>query len=413
MKKILTHPLFKGSAIVFGGAMINNILAYAYHLVVGRILGPAQYGELAALISIFYILNAPSNVLQSVLVKFFSTLKAKNDMRQAKRLYVVVLKYSALMIGIVFIILIPCIPFIAGFLKVTTHAYIIWLYMIFALFVFGVINTSVFQAFQLFGKMTLIANIGSVARLIGGAVGAFFGVGWTLVASVASGLFTYGISLLPLKFLLTRKSKPLQLSTKDALIYSIPTLIAITAITAIYSQDVILVKHFFSPRAAGLYSSLSVLGKIIFFASSAICTVTFPILAERNALNRQYGKIVAVSLLGVGGISFGLTGIYYLFPDLVIHMLFGEAFGAASPLLAGFGLFISFFSLSYLLTMMYLALGKTRVWIIVAAAAILQIVLISMQHSTLVEVIGSNIAVSVGLFASLLLYYPYAIRQHS
>jgi len=90
------HPFVKGSAIMFGGTMIANVLAYLYHLVVGRILGPVGYGELAALISIFYILNSPSIVVQNILVKFFSQLKAKRDYGQAKRLFLRITRLLAI-----------------------------------------------------------------------------------------------------------------------------------------------------------------------------------------------------------------------------------------------------------------------------------------------------------------------------
>ena len=96
MKKILAHPFIKGSAIMFGGTMVTNVLAYLYHLVVGRILGPVGYGELAALLSIFYILNSPSIVIQNILVKFFSQLKAKQDLGQAKRLFLRITRYLLL-----------------------------------------------------------------------------------------------------------------------------------------------------------------------------------------------------------------------------------------------------------------------------------------------------------------------------
>lgn len=206
MKKIFSkaaayakHPFIKGSAIVFGGTMIANIMAYLYHLVVGRLLGPVGYGELAALISIFYILNSPSIVVQNILVKFFSQLHAKHDYGQAKRLFLRITKLLiAVEIGL-FLILLPFVSMIATFLHITDHINLIWLYLMFAAFLLSIINLSLLQAFQQFLPMTIINSLGSVLRLGLGAIGAVFGVGWALLANAVAGLAGYLATFLPLK----------------------------------------------------------------------------------------------------------------------------------------------------------------------------------------------------------------------
>ena len=74
LRSLLLHPFVKGGLVVMGGAMAANVSAYLYHLIVGRILGPVAYGELAALLALFFILNVPSSVLQTISVKFFPHL---------------------------------------------------------------------------------------------------------------------------------------------------------------------------------------------------------------------------------------------------------------------------------------------------------------------------------------------------
>src|SRR3989338_11012715 len=182
MKGILAHPFIKGSAVMFAGTMLANVLAYFYHLVVGRMLGPAGYGELAAIFSIFYILNSPSIVIQNILVKFFSQLKAKQDLGQAKRLFLRITRYLLLIEVILLFILLPFVSSVAAFLRITEQLYLIWLYLMFASFVFGIVNISILQAFQQFVEIAVINTLGGVLRLVFGAVGALFGVGWTLLS---------------------------------------------------------------------------------------------------------------------------------------------------------------------------------------------------------------------------------------
>lgn len=402
------HPVVKGSAIMFGGTMLTNVLAYLYHLVVGRILGPVGYGELAALLSIFYILNAPATVLQNILVKFFSRFKAKNDYGQAKQLLFGISRSVFLVEIGFFVLLVPFIPAASAFLRIDDRLNLIWLYLMFASFVFSIVNVSALQAFQLFFPLSVVVSLGGLLRLIFGAVGALFGVGWTLFSNVLASIIAYVATFLPLRGLLAHKARPITISPSSALYYSIPVFISILSITALFSQDVVLVKHFFSAREAGLYSSLSVLGKIIFFASASLAYVAFPVLAERKELGKPYGKIVFMSLVLVAGMSFGVTLFYFLFPSFVVNLLFGKAFEGASGLLGQFGLFISFYTLSNLFTSMYLALGKTGVWVLTALAAVIQAVVITISHGSLSIVIVNNALVAAGLFIALLLYYPYA-----
>lgn len=411
MRKIITHPFFRNSAIMFAGTMLTNVLAYLYHLVVGRILGPVGYGELAALISIFYILNAPSMVVQNILVKFFTQLKAKNDHGQAKRLF---LRISRLLLFIeigVFLLMVPLLGKFASFLHIHDRLNLIWLYLMFASFIFTIVNVSALQAYQKFVAISAVNALGGIIRLGFGTIGAFFGVGLALFSNVIAGIATYLATYIPLKTLLSYKEHAITLSPANAFLYSVPTFVAVFSVTALYSQDVILVKHFFDPQQAGLYSSLSVLGKIIYFASSSLGFVAFPMLAERKELGKPYGIIVLLSLGIVALISFGLTLFYYLFPALVVNLLFGEAFTSVSHLLGPFGLFISLYTLCNLTSTMYIALGKTKIWIFTVIAAITQAVFISMQHSSLSIVIWNNTLVVGALLIVLLLYYPYANRK--
>ena len=74
----IAHPLAKGSFIILVGSMVANVGAYAYHVLVGRLLGPVIYGEFSALLSLFYIINIGSGVVQTILAKFFHNFVQEN-----------------------------------------------------------------------------------------------------------------------------------------------------------------------------------------------------------------------------------------------------------------------------------------------------------------------------------------------
>src|SRR3989344_3766281 len=75
INKLINHPLFSGSAIMFVGSMGANAINYLYHLIMGRLLGPVEYGVLASLYSIMYLISIiPSSASVSI-VKFISSAK--------------------------------------------------------------------------------------------------------------------------------------------------------------------------------------------------------------------------------------------------------------------------------------------------------------------------------------------------
>lgn len=406
IKNIISHPLMKNSVVVFAGSMGANIAGWLYHLIVGRILGTESYGELAALLSLFYIFNVPSNVLQTVLVKFFSIMKAKEERGQAKLLIRVgtmrILLFEA--IGLVIILVIA--SNIASFLHIESSLNIIWLYLVLATYMISIINGSAIQGFQLFTAFSVLNTAGMFIRLIFGILFAFFGVGWTLIGNVLSNILNYGLTFIPLRKLARLSEKPLTINRKSALGFSVPAFMTTLGVTLLFSQDVLLVKHFFTSHDAGIYASLSILGKVIFFATGTISFVLFPVLSEARASGTSHTHYVRFGLFVIGSMCLALTVLYYLFPNYVI-LAFGPAFSQATPYLGSFALFISFFSLASVMMNILLAIDKMAVWIFTLTASLTQLILINIFHGAIITIININIAISVALFFSLLLYYAY------
>jgi O-antigen/teichoic acid export membrane protein len=396
-KKNTQSQFIRNTAIVMGGSLIGNVLSYAYHVVIGRILGPVQYGELGALLSLFYILNVPSGVIQTGLIKYFSVLKARNHNPQAKELFIKSLKILGFAGIVSFVLLTPFFPSIAGFLQIKNIWNLVILYGVFIAYILMVPAMAYLSGYQLFATSVVIINIAAFLRIAIGAIGAFFGVTWTLFANVLSNLAMTGMSFVPLKNLLKEKSVPLSISNKRVVSYGLPMLVALLAGTSLYSMDVVLVKHFFDAYSAGIYTSLSVLGKIIFFASFAITSVLFPTIAERKEKGRGYRHVLWMGAGCVAAISAVVTTVYFLFPTFVVHMLFGSAYDEASMYIGWFGLFLSFVSLSTLFIQSYLAAGRTIVAYVATCAAITQILLIWLFHGSLMQIITVNVAVTGAL----------------
>ncbi len=236
----LSHPLLRGSTIVFVGTMLTNVSAYLFQLLVGRILGPQLFAELASLLALFAILNVPSAVLQTILVKYFSSLKAKNENGQSKQLLIMTTKWLAGLEVIILLLVLPLIPYLASFLHIYQHEYFIWLYLIFSTALLGTLNSSVLQAYQKFGESMILTNIVMLLRLFLGVIAAYVGVGMILISNIVANAIAYILSFVPLLSMFRYKSERFIFSKKHILQYSLPTFFTVLGLNSLNNQDIIL-----------------------------------------------------------------------------------------------------------------------------------------------------------------------------
>src|SRR3989344_4146763 len=78
------NHLLHHSLIILAGAMIVNLLNYAYQLVMGRLLGPEEYGVLGALFSLIYIITFSFGTLKTVVMRFSAGYIAKKKLGKVK-----------------------------------------------------------------------------------------------------------------------------------------------------------------------------------------------------------------------------------------------------------------------------------------------------------------------------------------
>lgn len=411
LRRISSHSLAKNSAIVMAGSMGANVGSYLYHLVMGRLLGPIAYGELSSLLSIFYIFSVPLNVGAVVLVKFISSMKAHDDLGQVRTLFVKVTKVCVIgcIVGLPLMYIFA--PFISGFLRIQSNFLFLLVYITFAFSLLTVIASSALQGYQKFLWVSIFGAGAILLKLSISIPAVRWGVYGVLLATVITGVIMYVLYLIPLRFIFSVKAKKLTLTTREAFTYAIPSLCMILGMTSLYSTDMILVRHFFPAYEAGLYASLTVLGKIIFYASSAVSIVIFPVLSERTAKGEKGTKLIFIGLGTVTAVSAGITLFYFVFPEFIIRMFFGSSYIQGAPLLGLFGIFLVLYSIGNMFTTISMALGKLTIWYVPVVCALIQIAGINLYHDSVMSVIWVNIITSLVLVLSLLGYYMKRIYE--
>lgn len=375
-------------------------------MVLGRMLGPADYGIFSSLLSLTYVYGIPVSVLTLVSLKYISSLREGKRTEEAIGFYHWFSKKIIWFSFFCFILSFAITPFVTNFLHLPSFFLVILINLFSLVSIYSSFCSSVLQGFLRFDLHTVVSILSALLKMIIAVI--FVYLGWRVTGAVFS-LFLYSlISLfLVIFFIKTKinlpkdKIKEVSVAFKEMSRYAIPVFLSSVALTSFYTTDILLVKNLFSEEEAGLYASLALFGKIVFFASSSINLVMFPLVSGKKAKGENYRKIYLTSLFMVFSVSLCLTLVYFLFPRLMINLLFGSQYLAIAPLLGLFAVFMTFYSMVSLTVNFFLAITKTVVIVLPLLAAILQIGLIFLFHDSIGQVVLINIYVLGGLFFSL------------
>lgn len=406
LSNLVKHPFFLSSVIMTVGATLANFLNYLFHLIIGRMLGPSDYGELVAVITLIGFLGMIPSSLNLVVVKYISAAKNKKEALGLVNWF----RNKTLILSTFFLFLIIVTsPLVTSYLNLTNIYYLFLVAVAFFFSLLSFLNRSILQGLLRFKEMVINLLSENFIKLLLSIILVFIGfqVGGVMVGFVLSAFLGWNISNYYLRDY--KKQVSVVVKIKPIVFFIIPVFIQSISITALYSSDIILVKHFFPSYEAGVYAALSTLGKIIFFGAAPISAVMFPLVSQMHSKGQTYNKVFIYSLFITSIFALSMLIVYWLFPNFIINLLYGTAYQQAAYLLVWFGIFITMFTISTLLINFYLSIGLTRIVILPLIASIIQIIGIYLFHHTLLEVIIVSIIVTALLLGVLLIYFFYRI----
>lgn len=391
------------------GSNATNAINYIYHLIMGRILGPVNYGELVTLFSLIGLIAILPGTMGLAIVKRVSALKSAEEKAYFMNWFSSKVFIFSVIVVVIVIILAPVTT---TFLNVNDSKLVILTGVTFLFSLPSLFNRSVLQgllnfkkiilsilsenSFKLMMGVTLVMVGFSVyGAIIGFAVATFVGW-WISRPNISTNISERASKDINLRFLLA---------------YSGPVLVQSIATTSLASTDLILVKHFLSSSDAGIYAALSNLGKIILYGTGPISAVMFPIVSSRHSQGLGYLKVFVYSFFATMGIAGGVLIFYGLFPRFAILLLYGSLYLSGEKLLILFGVYMTLFTLSSLVINYYLSIGKMKIVIFPLIAAILQIIGIWFYNYSIFAIILTSIITGALLLFSLLVYFLYETKN--
>ena len=403
---LIKHPLFSGSMVMLIGSNAVSLLNYLYHIVMVRLLAPPSYGELVALFSLIGLLGVLSSSLNLVVIKFVSAAKDNSEVRGIVSWF----NSKIFIFSVVIFLLITFFSsFMSSFLKIENNLLIVLIALPSLLGLASLLYKSVLQGLLKFDRVILSTFVESGLKLILGAILVY--VGFSVGGAVAGLAMASFIGFFLSRFFIRNYLKPSEkkINIKSMFLYSFPVTIQYLSITSLFSSDMLLIKHFFSPHDAGIYAVISTLGKIILFGSGPIGAVMFPLVSQSQARGGNYKRIFFLSFILTFVLASLILLIYWLVPGIVINLL-NSSYSEAAPLLVWYGIFITLYTLCSLFISYYLSLNKTSVVVLPFIAAIAQIIGIWFFHRSLFEVILVSSIVTGMLLVLLLIYSAYGSK---
>ncbi len=409
IKRIIKHPLFAGSFILTAGNFLGNVTNYLFHLITGRVLGPKDYAVLTSLISLTYFTGIFSTVILTTIMREIAKLWSRKKKAEAisffKKSYWQVFILGMFINLVCYILSRP----LATFLKIDNPNFIILAAFVSFVAFINIPNLAFTQALMNFKFLAGISVGGGILKIVFVFLLTLVGIsiGKILGAIILSGAIILTISFIP--FVLKNREgdkdgEIKEINIKGFWINSLPVFLAVLGMTSLYTSDIVLTKHYLSSFDAGLYSSASVLGKVIFFASSPILTVMMPLTIKKKEENTNYRKPLYLTLGFILLVCLFLALLYFTFPKTILFMLYGKKYLAAARYLGIFSIFISFYSLANVLTSFYMALEDKLIGYFPLGAALVQILLIKLFHQDIYQIIISSTSATAILVISLLIY---------
>jgi O-antigen/teichoic acid export membrane protein len=382
---------FLDELLQHGGTMTVATVAagglnYVFQVFVGRALGPRAFGVFGALTAMFYLVNVFGRGVRFASARF--TAELVDDPGGLAAFHRGLLVRTTVFAVGVFALLGATSGVVAGFVDLDSSTAVLLMMASVPFSLALPANLGLFQGTQSFVAFGSYKVVQAGVKLLAGV--AFLALGYGVYGALGA-IFVASV----LVFVATTVHAELDLRggrTGDAFDYTrtyryaLPAVLAGFCLSVPASVDVVLAKHFFSDQAAGLYTAVSVLGKVLIFLPLGISMALFPKVTEGDGHDdsaradalfdraMMYTAVVA----GAGALA------YWTFPGPILGIVYTSAYAGAEALLSWYGLALFAFALAVVVLNYQLARDRMGYVYLFAGASVVEVGLMWVFHGSMV-----------------------------
>ena len=404
--KTLQARIVSGSVILLSGTGLTTAINLAYNVAVARFLGPKGYGHTTVVYTILTLISAVTLSFQIISSKMVAQQTTAAGKAAVYREFHRIGWGCGILLALVLLIFQRGI---ADYLHLPSSASVALLSVGAAFYVPLGSRRGYILGTYVFRRLAVNLIIEGSCRL-GGSVLLIllgYGVEGVIAANSAAVAIAY-FAVTPQ--LAGRIANPHRYSllfreTSQAMVFFAGQVL-------INNCDIVLVKHFFEAREAGVYAAVAMVGRVIFTFSYSVVNSMFPLVAGTRDGERKDLRVIATSLLLVLGTGSALAVVLSAAPAWIWTSLFGSGFQIAGKynipyLLALYAITTIIYSLSVVIITFEMSykIANTS-WVQLAFSGVV-IAGICMFHTSLREVILVQLFLMLGLLVCVAL--PFLI----
>ncbi len=386
--------------------LVVNAGNYLYNLILGRLLGPERFADAAVLITFLLVLSFVAMTYQLVAAKFSVLFEGA-----VQSSFLTSIFKNAILVGLCLgALIVVGAQGLQLLFNTTTH----WMFTVFGmgvpLYFMMSVNRGIFQGKKNFKALSITYQSEMVSRLLLTlALIYLFDVRSSVIIAIGI-LLSFLFGLFPFKAPFLDRGIKRRLSGSQA--KQVNTFLIITAFyeltqILINNADILLVKHYFESYDAGLYASLALIGRVVYFIAWMFVMLLLPSVVQLKKEGRETSPILFKYVSYIAVIALVIVSGCALFPETAITLLFGKGYLSMAPLLWKYALATSLFALSNIFAYYFLSLGN---YVPVACSGLLglvQMALVIYFHENLQQVVHVQILAMAILLLVQVIYFLY------
>ncbi|MFA0963378.1 hypothetical protein AB9P05_16360 [Roseivirga sp. BDSF3-8] len=405
----LTATLFSPARVFMLSSMVVNGGNYLYNIMLGRWLGPGEFAVAGLLITLLLVFSFLGMTFQITTTKFKAELPETERSPSVHWLSKIAIYSGILCASLLILFSVPLSKFfhMNGILSLCSFALCLPLYFSMS------VSRGSLQASEHFYMLSgsylaeMVARILTTIVLVLSLNITGVSISFSILLSVCAGLLFTHLGRLPKPTLVYTLSPALRRGILT--FFSVTAGYEVVQIMINYG-DMLLVKHYFDQTMAGLYTSMALVGRMIYFITWMVVMIMVPGILNKRKRGEAFLGTFYQYVAYISAFCVGTTAASYLFPEVAVTLLFGEAYLPIAPYLWMYALATSLFALANMFIYLSLTLDKYPAVMLAAGVAVVQMALYTEFHDSFGQILLVQI-ISMAVLLSIQMLYFIRIRK--
>lgn len=321
------RPGVLASIVVLAASIVGHAGNYAYYVVAARMLGPAEFASISAVIAFATLAFMPFSGYQTAAARDVAALVEADDSERLHGYLQALFRHLAAIVLPLGAMLLLAAPLLTRWLTLDSPLMAVTA----ALWILGgvvlVVAIGALQGLGRFGNVALqlAGPLGALRVLLLPPLVLLAGVLGGVLAMVLATLVGLSLAAPPLWKAARGASGPATLRVGASVL-------GLLAFASLTNMDILAAKALLPATEAGTYASAALLGKIALFAPAALTLVLLPKAAARLERGERADRPVLLTLAVSGLSGLAIAAFFALLPRALVQFTFGSEFSDAQAL---------------------------------------------------------------------------------